>query len=267
MSNATNLTANVVWINFHIYYCRDVQAKTYNSLMTVDTNGVGSADPLAAVPVVSSNGWDVAFACRGGGLLNGDQNGFFNVYLRDQNSQTTELISPLDASLILRTGNGSSFLSTSAMSDDGRKLVFTSLWDDLVPNDSNSNRDVFVYDTQAGTNTLVSVGMDGNSAATLCVQPGDVCQWTVCAVHQHSHTTWWPITPTARQTFTFAIWKREPPLLSMWTRMVLCWAPMALPRPPSARTAAMWRFSAKQIRHKPIPALTGETLSLDKLFE
>ena len=169
MSNATNLTANVVSNNFHIY-CRDAQAGT-TQLIDVDTNGVGSASPLAAVPVMSSNGRDIAFECRGGGLANGDQNGMFNVYLRDLNSQTTELISPIDASLILRTGDGFSFLSPSALSDDGRKLVFTSLADDLVPNDTNSNRDVFVYDTQAGTNTLASVGLDGNSAAGLSFSP------------------------------------------------------------------------------------------------
>ncbi len=169
MSNATNLTGNVVSNGFHIY-CRDVQAGT-TQLIDVDTNGVGSANPLAAIPVMSSNGWDVAFACRGGGLANGDQNGFFNVYLRDQNSQTTELISQQDASLILRTGDGLSFLSPSALSDDGRNIVFTSLSDDLVPNDSNGNRDVFVYDTQASTNALVSIGMNGNSAAGLSSSP------------------------------------------------------------------------------------------------
>jgi hypothetical protein len=169
MSNATNLTANVVSNSFHIY-CRDVQAGT-TQLIDVDTNGVGSANPLAAVPVMSSNGQDIAFECRGGGLANGDQNGMFNVYLLDLNSHTTELVSRLDASLILQTGDGLSFLSPSAMSDDGRKIAFTSLSDDLVPNDSNSNRDVFIYDTQAGTNMLVSVGLNGNSAAGLSSSP------------------------------------------------------------------------------------------------
>jgi Tol biopolymer transport system component len=169
MSNATNLTANVVSNGFHIY-CRDVQAGT-TRLIDVDTHGVGSANPLAAVPVMSSNGWDIAFECRGGGLANGDQNGMFNVYLRDLNNHTTKLVSPRDASLILRTGDGLSFLSPPAMSDDGLKIAFTSLSDDLVPNDSNSNRDVFVYDTLAGTNTLVSSGMNGNSAAGLSSSP------------------------------------------------------------------------------------------------
>ena len=169
MSNATNLTANVVSNSFHIY-CRDLQAGT-TRLIDVDTNGAGSANPLAVVPVMSSNGRDIAFECRGGGLANGDQNRLFNIYVRDQNSQATELNSPIDAGLILRTGDGFSFMSPSALSDDGRKIVFTSLSDDLVPNDFNGNRDVFVYDTQAGTNALASVGLDGHSGAGLSSSP------------------------------------------------------------------------------------------------
>ena len=169
MSSATNLTANVVSNSFHIY-CRDVQAGT-TRLIDVDTNGVGSANPLAAVPVMSSNGWDIAFACRSGSLVNGDQNGFFNVYLRDQNSQTTELISPRDPGLILRTGNGLSFAVPSGLSDDGRKLLFTSLASDLAPNDTNGSSDLFVYDTQAGTNALVNADLNGNPAQGLTSSP------------------------------------------------------------------------------------------------
>ena len=165
MSNATNLTGNVMSNGFHLYR-RDVQAGT-TRLIDVDTHGVGSANPLAAVPVMSSNGRDIAFACRGGGLVNGDQNGVFNVYLRDLTNNITELTSQHDPGTNLRTGDGLSFLFPSALSDDGRKIVFTSLSDDLAPNDSNGNMDVFVYDTQAGTNTLVSVGVNGNSATAL----------------------------------------------------------------------------------------------------
>jgi Tol biopolymer transport system component len=162
-SNATNLTANVISNNFHIY-CRDLQAGL-TRLIDVDTNGVGSANPLAAVPVMSSNGSAIAFECRGGGLANGGQNGMFNVYVRDVILNATELISPRDAGLILRTGDSFSFLSPSALSADGRRIVFTSLSDDLVPNDTNGSMDVFVYDAQTGTNTLVSVGLNGYSAA------------------------------------------------------------------------------------------------------
>jgi Tol biopolymer transport system component len=163
LSNVTNLAFNVVSNCFHIY-CRDMQTGM-TRLIDVASHNVGSANPLAAVPVMSSNGRDIAFECRGGGLADGDQNGMFNVYLRDQNTQTTELISPRDASLVPRTGDGLSFAVPSGLSADGRKILFTSLANDLAPNDANGSADVFVYDAQSGTNALVNVGMDGNSAA------------------------------------------------------------------------------------------------------
>ena len=169
MSTATNLTGNLVSNGFHIF-CRDVQAGT-TQLIDVNTNGIGSANLVAAIPVMSSNGWCVAFACRDGDLVNGDKHGAFNVFVRNLNSNSTELISQHDPGTNLRTGDGLSFLSPSALSDDGRKLVFTSLSDDLVPNDSNGNMDVFVYDTQSGTNAIASVGIDGNSAAGFSSSP------------------------------------------------------------------------------------------------
>jgi Tol biopolymer transport system component len=169
MSNATNLTGNVVSNGVHIY-CRDVQAGT-TQLIDINTNGIGSANSVAAIPVMNSNGWYVAFACRDGDLVNGDKHGAFNVIVRNLNSDTTELISQHDPGTNLRTGDGLSFLVPSALSDDGWKIMFTSLADDLAPNDFNGSMDVFVYDTQAGTNALVSIGMDGTSAAGLLSSP------------------------------------------------------------------------------------------------
>ena len=168
-SNATNLTATAVSNGFHIY-CRDVQAGM-TQLMDVNTNGVGSANLVAAIPVMSSNGWCIAFACRDGDLVIGDKHGAFNVFVRNLNSDTTELISQHDPGTNLRTGNGLSFMAQSALSDGGRKVVFTSLANDLVPNDTNGSLDVFVYDVATGTNTLVSADLDGNPASGFTSSP------------------------------------------------------------------------------------------------
>lgn len=47
------------------------------------------------------------------------------------------------------------------MSAHGRYVVFSSSASDLVPNDTNGQRDVFVRDRAAGRTTLASVGPDG----------------------------------------------------------------------------------------------------------
>ncbi len=55
--------------------------------------------------------------------------------------------------------------SNPAISADSRYVVFDSLASNLVPNDTNSQRDVFVRDRQTGTTTRVSVssaGVQGN---------------------------------------------------------------------------------------------------------
>jgi hypothetical protein len=59
------------------------------------------------------------------------------------------------------TAAGSSMIEGQALSADGRRLVFTSAASDLVANDTNSMRDVFLADLQAGLTHLISVGTNG----------------------------------------------------------------------------------------------------------
>jgi Tol biopolymer transport system component len=169
MSNATNLTGNVVSNGFHIY-CRNVQAGT-TQLIDVDTNGVGSVNPVKTIPGISADGQFVAFECLDGGLVSGDNNQAFDVFVRDLGGGTTELISQCCPGLIPQTGDGLSLLAQYCLSDDGRKIVFTSYADDLVPNDFNGTSDVFAFDLTASTNMLVSVGTDGKSAAGSSYSP------------------------------------------------------------------------------------------------
>ena len=169
MSNATNLTGNAVSNGFHIYR-RDVQAGT-TQFLDVDTNGMGLANLVTTIPVMSADGRFVVFDSLDGGLVSGDNNRAFDVFVRDLNGGTTELISRSASGLIPQTGDGLSSLAQYALSDDGRKIVFTSYADDLVPNDFNGTSDVFAYDLATGTNMLVSVGADGNPAAGFSFSP------------------------------------------------------------------------------------------------
>lgn len=61
-------------------------------------------------------------------------------------------------------GNAGLFPGTEkgvGVSADGRYVVFSSYATDLVANDNNGQRDVFVRDTKTGRTTLVSVGVGG----------------------------------------------------------------------------------------------------------
>ncbi len=166
LSNATNLVANAVSYGFHIYE-RDLQTGL-TQLIDADTNGIGSTDNLGAALALSADGQAVVFDSPDGNLVNGDNNGCLDVFLRDVAGGSTELVSCRDSNVSLQTGSGLSFLSKFSLSDDGKWAAFSSYANDLVPNDVNRASDVFVHNLTGGTNVLVSVGINGRPALGGC---------------------------------------------------------------------------------------------------
>ena len=71
---------------------------------------------------------------------------------------TTTAVSVSSSGII---GNNTSNSNKSAISADGRFVVFESDADNLVSGDTNGTSDVFVHDRQTGTTTRVSVTTDG----------------------------------------------------------------------------------------------------------
>jgi Tol biopolymer transport system component len=162
LSDATNLTGNLVSNGFHVYR-RDLLAST-TQLVDVDTNGVGSTDDALTSLSLSADGRYVAFSSPDGGLVGGDKNHADDVFVRDATGGITELISRREATLIPEAGDGFSALGQWSVSADGRWAAFASAADDLVLDDANRQPDVFVRDLTNGTNRLVSVGLDGGLA-------------------------------------------------------------------------------------------------------
>ncbi|MDQ1624933.1 MAG: hypothetical protein QOJ49_431, partial [Actinomycetota bacterium] len=68
-----------------------------------------------------------------------------------------------------QTGNQES--SYPAISDDGRYIAFDSAASDLVANDTNGQRDIFVRDTQTGTTQRISVAAGGVQADGASILP------------------------------------------------------------------------------------------------
>jgi Bacterial TSP3 repeat/WD40-like Beta Propeller Repeat len=162
LSTSTNLVTNTISPGAHFYF-RDLQASN-TTLVDVDTDGAGSIDMTGSYPSVSSNGQFVAFCAPDGSLVSGDTNGHYDVFVRDMTNGVTQLISVPSTSIAPLTANGMDIMFQYALSADGRWLVYSSRSSDLVTNDFNGSQDVFVADLQTGSNALVSVGLDGNSA-------------------------------------------------------------------------------------------------------
>ena len=108
----------------------------------------------------------MAFESDATDLVVGDTNNFTDVYLRDLQLNTTALVSVKNGGT--GSGNGGSY--NHSISPDGRFVLFESTANDLVANDGNAHKDIFLRDTLAGTTTLVSAntnGVGGNNHSTL----------------------------------------------------------------------------------------------------
>ena len=162
LSSATNLTTNTLVGEYHLYG-RDLLLGT-TVLVDQDGSGIGSATSLFAAPILSSDGRLIAFECPDANLVNNDRNRSYDVFARDLGSNVTELISAKHPALSSVTPNGISSASASSASADGRFIAFMSDADDIVPNDTNQVRDVFVCDLLIGTNLLVSVATNESNS-------------------------------------------------------------------------------------------------------
>jgi Tol biopolymer transport system component len=169
LSSASDLVTNSLLGDYHCYL-HDLKAGT-TTLVDVGTNGVGSALDLLAGPVISADGRFVGFSTGDPNIVPADRNRASNVFLRDAPSGNTELISVHDPGLPGVTANGSSSVSAACASTDGRFVTFFSEADDLVTNDLNGVRDIFVRDLTSGSTTLVSVGLNGLAANGLSTEP------------------------------------------------------------------------------------------------
>ncbi len=114
---------------------------------------------------VSTDGNLVAFYSEATNLVATDTNGYGDIFVHNQESGQTELVSISSAGV---QGNNDSYCY--GMSADGRYIVLESLATNLVASDTNGFRDVFIHDRQTGLTELVSVSStdeqgNGNSQA------------------------------------------------------------------------------------------------------
>ena len=117
-------------------------------------NGSSSADGAS----VTDDGRFIAFTSDALGLdPDVIVSGVSNVYLRDRLNDTTTLISR-GAVPNTPADDGSFF---ARMSATGRFITFESTATNLIGDDTNGDRDVFVHDTELGTTTRVSTSDSG----------------------------------------------------------------------------------------------------------
>lgn len=99
------------------------------------------------------------FASTATNLVVDDADGVMDIFIRDRNSNTTELVTYTDAGSKITRGS----CRFPSVNDNGRIVAFacSGTADELVPNDNNGKSDVFVRNRLGATTARVSVSSTG----------------------------------------------------------------------------------------------------------
>lgn len=117
------------------------------------------AEGRSANSAMTPDGRFIAFASDAPNLVENDTNGWTDLFLRDRQTGTTERLTVAHDGGQTDLNSGPVFLS-----DDGRYAAFLSVATNLVPDDGDVRRDVFVRDRQLGTNERVNLSPEGKEA-------------------------------------------------------------------------------------------------------
>ena len=161
-SDASNLVTGDTNGTYDIFV-KDVTTGTITRVST-DSSGNQSYRPSNS-PSISADGRYVAFQSSAGNLVPHDNNGTYDIFVKDATTGTITRVST-DSS-----GNqGNRFSSSPSISADGRYVAFSSSASNLVPGDTNELSDIFVKDVTTGAITRVSTdgsGTQGNSVSSV----------------------------------------------------------------------------------------------------
>ncbi len=150
-------------------FVRDIGGGT-TKRVSVNSAGL-QANNDSTYASISADGKRVAFESSATNLVDGDTNGWGDIFVRDLNAGVTTRVS-LDSA----GGEGNDFSANPAISANGQYVVFQSFASDLVPTDTNGYKDIFVHDLNIGTTTVMSLSSAnaiGNSGSYRPATSGD----------------------------------------------------------------------------------------------
>lgn len=170
MSGANNLDTNEIFcdIDGQWFTCPNVFVYDRTTRRTLWVSrpvseprpvGVLNISPSSLSPSISGDGRYIAYMSRATNLVENDENGMADIFVFDQESGTNRLIS---VSSDGEPGNGPSI--SPAISGDGRIVIFASISNNLVSDDTNNTVDIFAHDLETGVTTRLSAASDGTES-------------------------------------------------------------------------------------------------------
>lgn len=152
VSNATDLVPGFGTAGKDQVYVRDLALGTTKA---VSVSRTGATPPNSANrPSISGDGRYIVFQSAAHNITLDDNNGYQDVFRRDMVSGQTVLAS------VAHDGSGGEKESVRGRVTDDGKVLFDSFATNLVPDDGNAKRDVFLRDLAAGTTTKLSNSID-----------------------------------------------------------------------------------------------------------
>lgn len=156
-SDATNLVTNDTNDRRDLFV-RDLTTATTTRVSL--SSGGAQANNGCGNPALSADGRFVAFSSSATNLVTNDTNATSDIFVRDRTTGTTTRVSVRSGGTQATGGNS----ARPALSADGQIVAFDSDATNLVTNDTNAQRDIFVHDRTTGTTTRVSVRSNGAQA-------------------------------------------------------------------------------------------------------
>ncbi|MCA9140606.1 MAG: S8 family serine peptidase, partial [Planctomycetales bacterium] len=129
----------------------------YGAIANTPLDGFWLANGYSWSPSISADGRYVAFKSDASNLVPNDTNDTNDIFVYDR---TTGLFERVSVSASGSQGNG--IFDSPSVSADGRYVAFESFGNNLVPGDTNSGYDIFVYDRATGSIERVSVSESGS---------------------------------------------------------------------------------------------------------
>lgn len=136
-------------------FVRDMTAGT-TLLVSVNRQGIGSANGDSSSPNITPDGRYVAFVSTASNLVDGDTNGIPDVFIRDLQTGATTLVS---AGARIGYGGLASSSDSPLMTPDGRFVAFTSSASNLVAGSETVYQEIYVRDLVLGQTIWVSTNI------------------------------------------------------------------------------------------------------------
>jgi Tol biopolymer transport system component len=134
------------------------EGNAVTAIVSLDPNG-NPGDGDSEFPSISADGNVISFRSTSTNLVSGDGNGLPDIFVHDRTTGTTIRVSVTPGG-----GDADKVSDEPVLSSDGSAVAYSSIATNLVVNDTNGMRDIFVYDVPSGIVTRVNVRSNGAQA-------------------------------------------------------------------------------------------------------